>query len=281
VTAPASDGAAAAPADGERENDEATTMEIKQYWSERATADLANATTNDVYLRVLERETLVAHLRRLGCAAGSRVLDAGCGDGETLFALDAAFGCRLVGRDFARAMIDLANARLAANPNSRIDFAVGDVREVARDFGEGGFDFVTTDRCLINLESEAEQYAAIEGLARALKPGGCYLAIENFVEGNDRLNAMRALYGLPPIAIRWHNTFFREEDFIARTRRLFRTVDKFDFSSSYYFATRVVYSRLCAVEGKPPDYRHPIHAESVKLPAFGDFSPIKLFVLGK
>jgi ubiquinone/menaquinone biosynthesis C-methylase UbiE len=256
-------------------------MEIKQYWTERAMADSANATTNDLYLRVLERETLISHLRRLGCAAGSRVLDAGCGDGETLFALDAAFGCHLVGRDFASSMIDLANARLATNPNSRMNFAIGDVREVAQTFDEGSFDFVTTDRCLVNLGSEAEQYAAIEGVARALKPGGYYLAIENFIEGNDRMNAMRAIYGLPPIAIRWHNKFFREEEFVARTKRMFKTLEKFDFSSSYYFATRIIYSRLCAIEGKSPDYRHPIHAQSTKLPPFGDFSPIKLFVLGK
>ncbi len=256
-------------------------MEIKQYWTERATTDSANATTNDIYLRVLERETLTSHLRRLHCTAGSRVLDAGCGDGETLFALDAALGCQLVGRDFASSMIDLANARLATNPNSRMNFAVGDVREVAQNFAEASFDFIMTDRCLINLDSDAEQYAAIEGIVRALKPGGYYLAIENFIEGNDRMNEMRAIYGLPAIAIRWHNKFFCEADFVERMKRLFSTVEKFDFSSSYYFATRVIYSRLCAVEGKSPDYRHPIHAQSTKLPAFGDFSPIKLFVLGK
>lgn len=256
-------------------------MEIKQYWTERAVADRANATTDDFYMRVLERDTLVTHLRRLGCDRNSRVLDAGCGDGETLFAFDAAFGCRLVGRDFAPSMIDLATARLAERPNPRMDFAVGDVREVAKTFGENAFDFISTDRCLINLESEAEQYAAIAGVARALKPGGYYLAIENFVEGNDRLNETRSLYGLPPIAIRWHNKFFHEVDFVARMKDVFRTVEKFEFASSYYFSTRVVYSKLCAIENKSPDYRHPIYELSVKLPALGDFSPIKLFVLAR
>ena len=256
-------------------------MEIKQYWTERAATDSANATTNDIFMRVLERETLIAHLRRLGCNASSRVLDAGCGDGETVFALDAAFGCTLAGRDFAPSMIELARARLAGAPNPRLDFAVGDVREVARNFGAGAFDFISTDRCLINLESAAEQYDAIAGIAQALKPGGFYLAIENFIEGNDRLNEMRALYGLPPIAVRWHNKFFHEAEFVARMQTSFRTIEKFDFSSSYYFATRVIYSRLCAIDGKQPDYRHPIHEDSIKLPAIGDFSPIKLFVLGK
>jgi hypothetical protein len=58
-------------------------------------------------------------------------------------------------------------------------------------------------------------------------------------------------------------------------------VEQHDFSSAYYLATRVIYSKFCALEGTPPDYRHPIHELSTKLPAVGDFSPIKLFILGK
>jgi len=257
-------------------------MDIKQYWTERAATDSSNATTNDVYMRMLERATLVEHLRALGCDASSRVLDAGCGDGETLFVIEDAFcGQKLVGRDYASSMIDLARGKLASRPASGIDFAIGDVRRVAQDFGPGSFDFIMTDRCLINLSSETEQYEAIAGIAAALRPGGFYLAIENFVEGNDRLNSLRASFGLPPIEIRWHNKFFREEDFTARMSRLFRSAEKFDFSSSYYLATRVIYSKFCALEGKAPDYRHPIHELGVTLPPAGDFSPIKLFVLGK
>lgn len=256
-------------------------MEIKKYWTERAGTDGAKATTDDIHLRVLERRTLIEQLQRLGCGEPARVLDAGCGDGQTLFALAGAFRSTFVGRDFAPGMIDVANARLAANLDPKLEFAVGDVREVAQTFGADAFDFITTDRCLINLESDDEQYGAIEGIARALKPGGAYLCIENFIEGNDKLNQMRALYGLKPIEIRWHNRFFREADFAPRMKKLFTGVEKFEFSSSYYFATRVVYSKLCAVDGKTPDYLHPIHAESVHLPAFGDFSPIKLYLLTK
>jgi ubiquinone/menaquinone biosynthesis C-methylase UbiE len=256
-------------------------MEIKDYWNQRAATEPANATTNDVFMRVLERATLIEHLRRLGCGANSRVLDAGCGDGESLLALNDAFGCVLVGRDYSRSMIDLANDRLATRPDARIDLAVGDVREVGDTFDGESFDFVSTDRCLINLESEEEQFRAIAGIARVLRPGGFYLAIENFVEGNDRLNELRRSFDLPPIAIRWHNRFFREADFVARVKEHFCTLQKVDFSSAYYLATRVIYSKLCALDGKSPNYRHPIHELSTKLPELGDFSPIKLFVLGK
>ena len=256
-------------------------MDVKQYWTERAATDSANATTNDVYMRVLERATLVERLRALGCNAQSRALDAGCGDGETLFALQDAFNCSLVGRDYATSMIDLAHAKLAERKTAAIDFAMGDVRQVAQDFGASSFDFIMTDRCLINLTTDAEQYDAIAGIATALRPGGSYLCIENFVEGNDRLNELRASFGLPPIEIRWHNNFFREAEFTTRMHKLFGQVEKIDFSSSDYLATRVIYSKFCAVEGTTPDYRHPIHELSVKLPPSGDFSPIKLFILTK
>jgi ubiquinone/menaquinone biosynthesis C-methylase UbiE len=256
-------------------------MDVKEYWNERAAADKANATTNDVFLRELERATLIAQLRRLGCHSGSRALDAGCGDGGTIFALDEAFGCALSGADYSISMIDLARQALAGRAGRRIDFTVADVREIGAAFAAQSFDFVSTDRCLINLQTSEDQFAAMGALAGLLRPGGAYLAIENFVEGNDRLNELRGLYGLPPIEIRWHNRFFREADFIAGAKAHFRTIEKFDFSSAYYFATRVVYSALCAAEGTAPDYRHPIHERSANLPPFGDFSPIKLFVLGK
>jgi hypothetical protein len=132
-----------------------------------------------------------------------------------------------------------------------------------------------------SIPTSVDQFAAIGAVAGLLRPGGAYLAIENFVDGNDRLNELRSLYGLPPIEIRWHNRFFREAEFAACARQHFRTLETVDFSSSYYFATRVIYSALCAVDGTSPDYRHLIHERSTKLPPFGDFSPIKLFVLGK
>jgi ubiquinone/menaquinone biosynthesis C-methylase UbiE len=256
-------------------------MDIKDYWNCRAGTDRANPTTNDVFMRELERQTLIAHLRRLGCHSGSHVLDAGCGDGLTVFALAAAFGCALTGCDYSTSMIDLARRKLAESPNPRIDFIIADVCKIGVVFDSESFDFVSTDRCLINLQSTKDQFAAIGALAGLLRPGGVYLAIENFVEGNDRLNELRHIYGLPPIEIRWHNKFFRESEFIACAESHFRMIEKIDFSSSYYFATRVIYAAVCAVNGTPLDYYHLIHERSPRLPAVGDFSPIKMFILSK
>ncbi len=78
---------------------------------------------------------------------------------------------------------------------------------------------------------------------------GFYLAIENFVEGNDRINELRSSFGLPPIEIRWHSRFFREADFTKRVAPLFRSVEQVDFSSTYYLAMRVMYFEILRARG--------------------------------
>lgn len=256
-------------------------MEIKTYWNERASSDKKNATTDDIHLRALERATLIDQLRQLGCTSKSKVADLGCGDGRTVFAVAEAFGCEAHGMDYSSSMIDLANEHLQENPNSKVSFRVGDIREVASTYAGQKFDFLLTDRVLINLEKTAEQLATMDAIASLLIPGGYYLCIENFVEGNDRLNSLRETFGLPPIAIRWHNLFFKETEFNTQAQKSFASVERIDFSSAYYLATRVVYSKMCAVENLKIDYGHPIHEESAKLPFCGNFSPIILHVLGK
>lgn len=257
-------------------------MEIKEYWNQRASTDANTATTNDVYLRALEREALSSQLRQLGCCSESSVLDLGCGDGQTILHLGCEFGCCGIGVDYSPAMVQLANDRLQQiDSNVRITYRVGDLRRAPDIFDGEQFDFVLTDRALINLETSDEQYTAIAGIAKLVKNNGYYLAIENFIEGNERLNQLRKLFELQPIPVRWHNCYLREEEFMRKVGQYFRQVGKLEFSSSYYFATRVIYSKLCQIEGIEPDYLHPIHRFSISLPQAGDFSPIKLFVMRK
>lgn len=257
-------------------------MKVNEYWDQRAQSHEKNATTDDVFLRVLERQVLSDELNKLGCGADSDILDLGCGDGETSWHLWKEFGCHVLGVDYSPAMIQLAKKRLSdISRMPRVDFLLGDVREPTKLLGDMRFDFVMTDRCLINLESAEEQFELIQGIANLLRPDGYFLAIENFQEGQESLNYLRKLFDLPPIPIRWHNRYFNEWEFECEARRYFREIRKVDFSSSYYLATRVIYSKMCQLQGVEPDYWHPIHQLSTKLPHAGDFSPIKLFVMKK
>jgi ubiquinone/menaquinone biosynthesis C-methylase UbiE len=260
---------------------------IKQYWEDRAKQNPGSltGTTNDVWLRELEIKSLTRALSRI---AGSRsdnlsLLDIGCGDGYSTLRLARAFpDFKLTGVDYAENMIDNAKQSLNAESVGNVNFAVADATQIARSFPNASFDVVITDRCLINLDSAEKQYDTIAQIAALLKAGGRYLGIENFLEGQAALTAARNAVGLPEIPVRWHNLYFDGERFLKEVTRWFSTVTFDDFSSSYYYATRVLYSAMCKARGEEPDYTHDIHRLAVDLPPVGlNFSPIRMFTLTK
>jgi ubiquinone/menaquinone biosynthesis C-methylase UbiE len=258
--------------------------EIKSMWEDRArqSAGATTATTNDMYLRELEIKTLVQTLRELGYDRPSVVLDLGCGDGYSTVSVAKAFPpIRMLGIDYSENMVTIARKRLAEEPGlgDRVRFEVGDATDLRASLGNTSFDLILTDRCLINLPSAQLQADAIRQIARHIRPGGHYVAIENFVEGQDRMNQARAAVGLPEIPVRWHNLFFEEERFTRSALCDFDLVAFKDFSSSYYFATRVIYSAMCKMRGEEPDYEHEIHRLSINLPWTGQFSPIRMAIL--
>lgn len=261
-------------------------IEIKNYWQERAlqNQNAVTGTTNDVYLRELEIKTFVECLKRLGVNNNSRILDVGCGDGYTTLNI-ARFlpEVTFVGVDYSSNMIANAqkNLELLFPNTTNISFKVADAVKLGDFFDLNQFDFILTDRCLINLDDAKSQYKAIEQISKLLKPNGYWLAIENFIEGQNNLNDARKQMGLSDIPIRWHNHFFVENEFVNNVRQWFGSIDFVEFSSSYYFATRVVYSAICKLRNVEPDYSHDIHKVSVDLPSYGKYSPIRLVILKK
>jgi len=258
-----------------------TAIEVQQYWDERArAAELnPNATTDDVYLRELEVRTLASSLTALGHEA-PRVLDLGCGDGyTTLKVAQQVANASFVGIDYSASMIANALRRLegeSAELRGRLAFDTGDATRLHEKFEPGTFDVVISSRCLINLTSEEAQFAALADIATLLKPGGHYLGVENFIEGQTELNTLRTGLGLPEIPVRWHNLFFREPEYLRRAGQHFSRVEIRNFTSAYYYATRVIYSKYCQMKGIQPDYQHEIHQLAVGLPEMGNYSPIKL-----
>lgn len=259
---------------------------IKDYWNRRAGENSGSltATTQDIWLRRLEVACLIAMLETLDLQPGARIADMGCGDGNTILELARQFpDFRFTGFDYAPQMIETARTQLAASPAlaGRVQFSLGDVNDPMASAGPGQLDVAMTDRCLINLETSAAQYAAIARIAGCLKPGGVYLAIENFHEGQNALNAARAAMGLQEIPVRWHNHFFHEEEFRLLTKPHFSGIVFHEFASAYYYATRVIYSAMCRMQGVEPDYDHDIQRLAVRLPPMGNFSPVRLAVMRK
>lgn len=256
--------------------------DIKAYWERRAAENRGtpSATTNDIHIRELEIMTVIRVIDQLGMNKTFAGLDVGCGDGRAVIALARKFPqARFEGVDFSPAMIESAgqnlsslNDRLPAN----VHFDVADARKLKAQFPKVQFDVVMTDRCLINLTEPSDQELALAEIAAITKPGGYYLAIENFVEGHDNMNRAREAIGLPQIPIRWHNKFFTHDEFLTLIAPHFDLVRSENFASAYYYATRVIYAKLCQDRGEHPDYLHDIHQFAVDLAPHGDFSPIKL-----
>jgi SAM-dependent methyltransferase len=260
-----------------------TRDEIQRYWNARAEERGTSraATTDDVYLRELETTTIVDALIRRDADHGD-LLDVGCGDGYSSLRIAAALPyLRIRGIDYSEAMIRLALANLEDAPGARerVSFSVGDVTALDRSESDSTYSVALSDRCLINLESYDSQRTAVAQIAHRLRPGGWYVAIENFLEGQQELTEARRAVGLPEIPIRWHNLFFDEASFRRACEPFFSDIEIVDFSSSYYFATRVIYSGMCAMRGEEPDYRHEIHRLAIRLPWVGRFSPIRMAVM--
>lgn len=257
---------------------------IYQYWEERAKQNYNKntATTDDIHLRDLEIYTLIDTIHQIKSENINQVLDIGCGDGRSTLDIAAQFpDCNFIGIDFSATMVKIAkkNLELRNELRNRVNFIVGDVTKLNEVIYAKKFDIIISDRCLINLESSVVQYKAISAISNHLTTNGYFVAIENFVEGHNTMNNARKVMGLPEIPMRWHNRYFIENEFISNSKNYFREIEIKDFSSSYYFATRIIYSAMCHMQGEIPDYHHEIHQLATKLPWTGRFSPIKLLIM--
>ncbi|MEK6529015.1 MAG: class I SAM-dependent methyltransferase [Nitrospirota bacterium] len=258
---------------------------IKEYWEERAKQHLSpEATTSDVYQRELEISTIIKTLQQITVPENRQVLDVGCGDGySTLKVAQAISNSHFLGIDYSENMIKNACERLESQPElkDRVTFIVGNVMDIGQVCGDAVYDIILSVRCLINLDSFESQSHAIAQISGHAKPGGYYIAIENFIEGHENMNRARRAVSLPEIPVRWHNLYFKEREFVRSVERFFEDITFKDFSSSYYFATRVIYSAMCQMRKEEPDYNHEVHRLAIHLPWIGQFSPIRMAVLRK
>jgi SAM-dependent methyltransferase len=109
-------------------------------------------------LGILRRRERAAVQSLVDARRGELVLDAGCGDGDTMEWL-AARGARVVGIDFAFPMAAACRRR---------GFAVS-VQDLERPGLQSRFDWVL---CIGALEFTSEPGAAVRNLAACLRPGG-------------------------------------------------------------------------------------------------------------
>jgi SAM-dependent methyltransferase len=131
------------------------------YWNEQAGPTWAALQPAlDRQLAPLGRRAMA----ELDLGPGRRVLDVGCGSGETTLAL-ADTGAEAVGADISRPMLEVARGRIGGRAN--IAFLEADAQTYA--FQPASFDAVFSR---FGVMFFADPEAAFTNLRRALKPGG-------------------------------------------------------------------------------------------------------------
>lgn len=102
-----------------------------------------------------------------GIDASSRVLDIGCGNGNTAIWLAQQTGCSVVGIDISQVRIDNARSKAGENPELRLEFQKGSVTNMP--FAEGEFTHGWSQATIYHVH---DRYRGLQEIHRVLKEGG-------------------------------------------------------------------------------------------------------------
>lgn len=139
--------------------------------------------------RRLVAKTLHATLRSLPSTGREiRILDVACGTGDLSFTLFETGAAHVVGIDFCRPMLEIANAK-ASRRGLKVPFIEGDA--LALPFADRTFEAATIAFGLRNLTSVE---AGFKELLRVLRPGGTVAVLEFSKPGMPVLRSFFRIY---------------------------------------------------------------------------------------
>lgn len=256
--------------------------EIYDFWTRQATEHRQSPAASWSDVRVIEMEIAEISGR---LSDGDQVLDVGCANGFSSVQFATRRKVSLRGLDYIPAMIDEARERAQhAKPGLKgtVEFDVGNITSLGEN--DGFYDKVVVIRVLINLGNWEQQRQGLRECVRVLRPGGTLLLSEATLQGWERLNRLRAEWGLPDIPMPPFNEYLDQERVVADLADTMKLVEVSNFASTYYVGTRVLKPLLSKATNARLDVADP-HAEwnrwFAQLPAAGDYGTQKLFVFQK
>lgn len=254
--------------------------QIKKHFDSKASEN-RNATSPDYNLREVEISSISKYLTN-----GQRILDLGCGNGYSTLMYASKFSSEFLGLDYSEPMINAAKSltkkfKLAGNVN----FKVKDV--INHELPNSYYDFVITQRLLINFPSENIQKKIINNIYKTLKLGGKYLMCEGTIQGHERLNQLRLQSGLEEIPSVSTSNFWSlklDESKIHEYIKNKFTIEAIEPFGIYFFISRVIHPLL--VKPNTPKYNAKINRIAANLESklsnkFMDIGHQRLYVLRK
>ena len=218
-------------------------------------------------------------LIRRRITTNAKILDAGCGEGEGSIVYSAIPGVVVHAVDFSETRLAMARQRLSGRENvllKQVDF-------LGEYLCDKDYDFVISQRFLINLMEWPLQQRVLLDLMSRLKPGGKLLMLEGSRQGVECLDELRSALGLEPISVKWHNLFFDDNVLISFMQQKGYGLIEQDGLGTYFMLTRGIRPALDAVVDWDCEFNR-----RAALPGMKDllgfetaFSRLKLFVFQK
>jgi len=236
--------------------------DIKEHWDSLAKKHALDllSTTKTPTIKQLEINAIARVVSKfLSGSKTNSVLEVGCGNGYNIFGLSQLFPhLKFHGIDYSDEMIAAACKLKKELPNSELDFSVRDVLNLTAAASlKNNFDFVFTDRLLINLNSWELQQQGIEQIASCVKENGLLVIIENFTQSYANQNLLREVLGLPTRTPDPYNKFINEKEF----QEFVVEKLKFEFIYSENFGSLhdlILYVLLPHINNGKVIYDHPL-----------------------
>ena len=223
---------------------------VKNYWNSQANryGNLPCVTIRDLFFRIHELAVLLSLIPQ-----GSSILDVGCGNGFGTLILNKRASYTL-GIDYSEKMIEWARRLLTDSVYSinlfsqfrcfyepeisHIDFKVANVLEALPT--KQRFDVISSQRTLINLLDHKHQIKALKNLRNYAHSSSLLLLTEATLQGHEKTDAFRAMFGLPKLEKYWRNCYIDEKKLKDWERVGWRVENILTFDT-YMLLSKIIY----------------------------------------
>lgn len=200
--------------------------EVLEYWNKDEVESMYDKNLINLEIKLI----------RHNIKNNSKILDAGCGEGEGTLVYADIPGATLHAVDFSETRLEKAKKRLGDKKNvffKKVDF-LGKY-ELDKDY-----DFIVSQRFLINLMEWDLQKKVLTDLMGMLKSGGRLLMLEGSIDGVEELNLFRKIFKMNSIDVKWHNLFFNDKELIGFMESSGFKLISVDGLGEYFMLTRGV-----------------------------------------
>ena len=210
------------------------------------------------------------------------ILEIGCGNGVLLKKLIKKKKVKYyLGTDFVKELIDRNKKKIK---RKNIDFDQLDMTVVKSDTFNKKFDYIISKRAVQNVLSQKLQLKAIDKLGIFLKKNGLMLLMESSRTAQKNLNRYRKIFNLHKIVPPWHNLFLDDNLIKKHKFKNVKLIKIENFSSSFYFITRIIYAAYAKMKNKKVDFINPLNLIATSIDSKilkEDFSQIKIYIFKK